>query len=229
MRSPILLLLATLALLGCSRAPKYPLIQTTGPGWYYVPAAPGFHILEDVYQILPYEPALVWDPAGANLTLAATDQSDTNIVTWTFALAAPEGRASRLLRLKFSAPLAGMKFDAIAKSETGATVTLADERRDFKDEFVVEWPDAQITEVAIRAHVHLKKIPIIKGFQLGRRVPLKDLAVDKAFQQEGMLYFFNPDGRALHLCDKSKNREMGVLASMLNSFKPTQAVVVQPK
>jgi hypothetical protein len=205
--------------------PAPAIIAPSQQGWWYISAAPGFGIVEKVYQIEANKAGLFWEEVGANVSLESTDRTGINKVTWKFNLISPNGKANRLLKLTFNKPLAGMKFDVVAQSETGATINIHDDKRFFENSVIAEWPDTKIASINVTAHVHFKKVPTIKEFQLGRRALLKALPIDPLFHKDGVLYFFNPDGRTLHFSEKPSKQNEGIPISLLISAKPSPAQI----
>ena len=203
------------------------ILQPAQQGWFYVSVLPGYGIPGEVYQIHSDTLAVVWENPSLGLVLESTTKSKMRKISWLFGIK-PSEPPYRQLSVAFDKKLGGLKVDATAYTENSVLVTLMDEKRFFEDTVTIEWPDLKVHTVKITVHVHLHDIPILKEFRVGYKVPLKLIPnLDPSFQKEGVLYFFNPDGRELRLCAKQKKPVLDIPLSFLRNQMAKQANVVR--
>lgn len=175
-------------------------ITPSEPGWWYVTALPGYGAKGAVYQAVSDTPVTILEQSNTGIVLASTSKSHSRKITWRFSLTRHEPLL-RVLRIFFEKTLGGMEVDAVANLTTGARVTILDEKRIFSDQLTLTWPDTPVSSVDVTLHVHLHKKPVIRDFRGGYISTFKKLPdLNPEFHKEGVLYFYNSDGRELLFC-----------------------------
>lgn len=178
------------------------ILAPSEPGWWHVTALPGYGAQGALYQATSDSPVTVMEKSNAGVVLASSSESSSRKLKLNFALPQHEPHL-RVLRLVFEKTLAGMKVDAAANLATGARVTILDEKRIFSDQMTLTWPDTPVSSVDVTLHVHLHNRPVMKEFRSGYITALRNLPdLNPEFRKEGVLYFYNSDGRELLLCSE---------------------------
>ena len=118
------------------------------------------------------------------------------LTTFDFAL----GEGGQSLELHFERPLRGAKVDVSAWGPAG-TMTLMHEQRVGGDKLSLTWSVNDVRSVTVRVHEHLRESPVVSAFKSVRRVPASTLSDSPAFKLPRSLYYLQPLGPAVLLCE----------------------------
>lgn len=112
----------------------------------------------------------------------------------------PFGDGGRALELRFVDPLRGAKVDVTAYGDDGPMALMREERIGGAA-VTLSWGDNDVRSVTVRVHEHLRKAPVLYAYKSTRRVPLEKLRVSSAFHLSRSLYYRQPAGPAVLLCE----------------------------
>lgn len=228
-RALFIALLANSLLASVALAADCSTVAPSEPGWWYVNALPGYGAQGAIYQAASDTPVMILEQSNTGITLASTSKSHARKITWRFALTQHEPLL-RVLRIAFEKTLGGMEVDAVANLTTGARVPILDEKRIFSDQLTLTWPDTPVSSVEVTLHVHLHKRPVMKEFRGGYLTTLKNLPeLNPAFRKEGVLYFYNSDGRELRFCSGVPLSQELPLPLLLNATPQPAQLLPQSK
>jgi hypothetical protein len=110
------------------------------------------------------------------------------------------GEGGQSLEVRFERPLRGAKVDVTAWGPAG-TLTLMHEQRVGGEKLSLSWGVTDVRTVTVRVHEHLRESPVVMGFKGVRRVPASRLSESPAFRLPRSLYYLQPIGPAVMLCD----------------------------
>jgi hypothetical protein len=216
-----LLLLVTV---GAAEGPCFTPSDGT-PGWKRVAlpeGAPHLAAPEGVAQFRSGERAQVVE-AAPDAYRGTTDVGRGKLALH---FAVPPGATH--LQLDFLEPLHGMKVDATV-STPGRALPLLRERRVGGNSLALAWelPDAE--RVTVTLHYHLRTPPVLHRWHVQRDArPAEVGALPAAFRQPHALYYLQPEGRPLVLCQAPARR----LAVDVRALRPEQvpdAVTLVPR
>jgi hypothetical protein len=135
----------------------------------------------------------------------------------------PGGRS---LEVTFTEGLKGAKVDVVANGDAGS-MSLMHEERIGSSRLNLSWGQTQVHSVTVRVHNHLRKDPVLEGWRSVRRVPLSKLQVSEAFQLERSLYYRQPPGAAVLLCNEP-GRELRIAPEAIGPrSRPTPVALVR--
>ena len=112
----------------------------------------------------------------------------------------PLGEGGQSLEVRFERPLRGAKVDVTAWGPEG-TMTLMHEQRVGGEKLSLTWGVTDVRSVTVRVHEHLRESPVVRGYRGVRRVPASTLNDSPAFQLPRSLYYLQPLGPAVTLCE----------------------------
>lgn len=175
------------------------------PGWKQValpPEAPALSAPAGVPQFRPGEPVTV---TGAHPGAARASEGHRPGST---VFAFPVGPGAHELTVRFAHPLRGAAVDVDAWGPQGALPLWRAERVPG-DALALRWGDAEVREVQVRVHQHLREPPVVRGWESVRVLPGEALVASAAFRLPRSLYYLQPRGPAVLLCD-DPGRGLGV-------------------
>ena len=120
------------------------------------------------------------------------------------------GEGGRSLEVRFERPLRGAKVDVTAWGPLG-TMSLMNEARVGGATLSLSWGANDVHSLSVRVHDHLREAPVVRGYRSTRRVAGSALSGSAAFRLPRSLYYRQPVGVALRLCD-DPGRELTVTA-----------------
>lgn len=112
----------------------------------------------------------------------------------------PTGEGATSFEVRFTRPLRGAKVDVIAWGAAGE-MTLMHEQRVGGDTLSLTWGAAGVRNLTVRVHEHLRESPVVHGYRAVRRVPASTLNDSPAFRLPRSLYYLQPNGPAVTLCE----------------------------
>ena len=80
-------------------------------------------------------------------------------------------------------------------------MTLMHEQRVGGETLSLAWGATDVRRVTVRVHEHLRDEPVVRSFKSVRRVPASTLSASPAFRLARSLYYLQPLGLAVMLCD----------------------------
>ena len=110
------------------------------------------------------------------------------------------GEGGHSLEVRFERPLRGAKVDVTASGPNGA-MTLMHEQRVGGDTLSLTWGVTDVRSVTVRVHEHLRAGPVVRAFKRVRRVPASTLSDSPAFHLPRSLYYLQPLGPPVLLCE----------------------------
>jgi hypothetical protein len=113
------------------------------------------------------------------------------------------GAGGRSLEVQFVQPLRGAKVDVTARGPSG-TMTLLREQRVGADTLKLTWGTNEVERVSIRVHSHLRKEPIVRSLTSVRVRPASSLPLASGFTHERSLFYLQPAGPRVMLCDDAR-------------------------
>ncbi len=113
----------------------------------------------------------------------------------------PLGEGGRSLEVHFERPLRGAKVDVTAWTAEGAMLTLMHERRLGGETLALSWGASDVRRVRVVVHEHLRESPVVSGYTSVRRLPGSSLHASPAFGLARSLYYLQPLGPPVTLCD----------------------------
>jgi hypothetical protein len=195
---------------GCSRVVCFS-ADDSSPGWKRVelPAeAPSLAAPGDIDQFRSDEPAWVWED----------DRADTR------AYRAGPGSASleidvsdgaRAAEVELAQPLDGARVEIDGDRPSADPLPLL-RRRVSGDRLRVEWDDPAVSRLRLTIRHHLRPRPVISHARTARRIALTARAgTPPAFRRNGSLYFRQPQGPPLLLCN-APNRLLSMHVTSLD-------------
>lgn len=188
-------MLATLAAMVVAAGPCF-VATDASPGWKQVTlpeGAPALAADEGVPQFRPGEPVQVVDER-TGLYLPGRDDGP-GVTAFDF----PLGAGARTLELHFAEALRGAKVDVTASGELGSMALLREQRVGGAD-LVLALGDNDVRAATVRVHHHLRRQPVLLGYRAVRRVAVSELRVSPAMQLPRSLYYRQPPGPAVTLC-----------------------------
>jgi hypothetical protein len=216
----------TMGVLACKPA-QADCYRPAGPqamGWKRValPAdAPALAADSDIAQLRTGEPAWLTEPwhyEGAFL-----DRQHVGKTEYSFSLT-PSTRGE--FQLYFVESLAGSKVDVWAYTNSG-TLWLWKERRIGDNEVQVRWDGPRVATVVVRVHHHLRGEPPVQRFRLIREMqPVEQSWLPSEFRVPRSLYYYQPAGRELTLCD-AQGRQLTVEQELIAKAGAPQATTVR--
>src|SRR5204863_4756369 len=117
------------------------------------------------------------------------------------AFALRPGTGACAVEIAFRSPLRGAKVDVSAWGEAG-TMTLMHEERVGGSVLQLHWGEAGVRELNVTVHDHLREDPVIERWKSSCRMPAEKLAVSDAYRLGHSLYYLQPPGPAVVLCNK---------------------------
>lgn len=187
-----------------------PAEQTVGWKRVSLPAdAPTLAADLDISQLRAGEPVWLTEPwrfDGVGITRYHPGRTE-----YSFAVT-PASRGS--FELSFAQELAGAKVDVWANTNTG-TLWLWHENRVAYNDISVRWNGPQVHWVVVRVHHHLRREPLVQRFRASREAQFtKESWLPSEFRTPRSLYYYQPAGRSLTLCD-APGRELSVEQQLL--------------
>ncbi len=137
----------------------------------------------------------------------------------------PFGDGGRTLELRFVEPLRGAKVDVTAYGDGGPMALLREERVGGST-LNLAWGDNDVRSVTVRVHSHLRKAPVLFASKSTRRVPVEKLSVSPAFHLSRSLFYKQPAGSPVLLC-QDPGRPLTLKPESLASMQLPVPVVLQ--
>ena len=191
------IVLVGLALMIHAAAPRCFVANDASPGWKQVTLpsdAVGLAAPDDVDQFRSNEPVTLFE-SRSSVYLTGRDDG-VGVTAFDFHL----GDGGRSLEVTFSEPLRGAKVDVTATSDRG-WMSLMEERRQGGSKLTLSWGENNVTRVTVRVHQHLRKPPVLYAWHSVRRLPIAKLSMSEAFRLERSLYYRQPVGPPVLLCN----------------------------
>lgn len=113
------------------------------------------------------------------------------------------GEGGRSLKVEFEHPLRGAKVDVTAWGP-GGTRTLLREQRTPGSSLALTWGMNDVRRVFITVHEHLREGPLLRAYRTERWVPGERLSASPAFHLARSLYYLQPEGGPVRLCNEPK-------------------------
>jgi hypothetical protein len=172
-------------------------------GWKHTPiphGAPALAAPADVEQFRTGEPALVVD---RDESFEHTSDKHTGSLDLFFR----PPRNSQHLRITFAHRLDGMKVDAAVVDRRGLKMPLLDGHRVGGSELGLDWGHAEVAQVQVTLHHHLREAPVVYGWRAGSwETPSELDGAPEAFRTPGTLHWRHPGGRTVSLCNAPDRR-----------------------
>jgi hypothetical protein len=111
------------------------------------------------------------------------------------------GEGGRSLEVHFERPLRGAKVDVTAWGPMGA-MTLMNEQRVGGATLALTWGANDVRVVTVRVHEHLRERPVVRAYRSVRQAPAATLHDSPAFRLPRSLYYLQPVGPLVTLCDE---------------------------
>lgn len=111
----------------------------------------------------------------------------------------PLGPGAKSLEVRLAHPLRGAKVDVLATSSEGS-LRLMDEQRIGGDVISLTWGASDVSSVRVVFHEHLRQSPRVQGWKVVRLVSWTAVHPSDAFKLPKSLYFRQPAGAPLVLC-----------------------------
>lgn len=175
------------------------------PGWKHVTLPFDAYALaapDEVDQFRSNERVTIVD-ARSGVFLSGRD-SGAGAISFDFNL----GEGGQSLDVEFTESLQGAKVDVSAYGEFGS-MTLMREQRISGPRLALTWGQTEVHSVVVRVHHHLRKEPVLSGWRSIRKLQSARLQTSEAFRLERSLYYRQPAGPAVMLCN-DPGRELKV-------------------
>jgi hypothetical protein len=203
-------------------------------GWKYVEVpddAPALAAPEGVEQLRSDEPFTLWylDEAGgpSSWEHSGSTQLDFRLDV-PLVLAASE---LDRLEVEFARPLDGAEVDATGDDRAGSSwsVPLWQRRRVRGERILLNWDEHQVGTLHLRVHHHLRRPPLVMRWRAGRETRLlQEPWIPRRFRLPRTLFYLQPAGRAIELC-QAPERPLGArAASLAPSESPPLPVQLRP-
>jgi hypothetical protein len=111
------------------------------------------------------------------------------------------GSGGHSLELRFAHPLRGAKVDVTAFGAQGM-LQLMNEERVAGDRLSLTWGNNEVSAVTVRVHGHLRQAPTVQSYRAVRRVSASSLHESETFGLVRSLYYLQPPGAPVTLCDE---------------------------
>ena len=173
------------------------------PGWKHVTLPSEAYALgapDDIDQFRSNEAVTIVD-SRSGVFLAGRDDG-AGVTAFDFSL----GDGGRSLDVVFTAPLQGAKVDVSAYGEFG-WMSLMRDQRFGGSRLALTWGQSHVSSVVVRVHHHLRREPVLEGWSSVRRLPSSQLQTSEAFRLDRSLYYRQPAGPAVLLC-QDPDREL---------------------
>lgn len=183
-------------LLAATPGPCFEANDTT-PGWKQVAIpsdAPSLAVVEEVEQFRSDDPITLIE--DTNDVFRAGDSHFPGVTQFDFTLQP----GTRKLALVFAGPLRGAKVDVSAQGAVG-TMLLERERRVPGQELSIDLAQNEVWSVTVKVNDHLRKAPVLKRWTMTRQLSMGQLGASGAYQLRHSLYYRQPAGPALRLCN----------------------------
>jgi hypothetical protein len=191
------------------------------PGWKVVtvpPEAPALAAPDGVDQFRPGESVEVTsEHAGILISGARYHEGRTQ-----FELKPGDGACH--LDVTFAESLRGAKVDVTAWTDNGTTVLRREDRMPGAT-LQVAWGDIGVHGLYIDVHNHLRESPILESWRSVCRVDAGRLPVSDAFRLGRSLYYYQPRGPRVMLCNRP-DAVLKVRASSLPAGGPPIATAL---
>jgi hypothetical protein len=218
-------LMALLALRGCHHDGPIcyvPSDQTAGWKQVRIPdAAPALSAPPNVDQFRTGEASVVWESDEGEYEGA--DEIRHGLVVYRFRLP----RNARLLEVEFGEPLEGAKVAAYGIAGE-SRYPLLHGKRSKGGSFLLEWEQPGLDYVFIEVHRHLRPVPTVRHFHIGRMAVLSNEQwLDPGFRAPRTLYFLHPGGRTVELCN-APARRLSVKRTSITGAPATVTLAPRP-
>jgi hypothetical protein len=191
--------------------------QVTLPFDLFALAAP-----EGIDQFRSNEPVTLIQ-SHSSVFLAGTDDG-VGVTSFDFHL----GDGGRSLEVTFTKPLRGAKVDVNATSNLG-WMSLMEQRRQGGATLALTWGATNVSRVTVRVHQHLRNAPVLASWTTVRRLPTSRIAMSEAFRLDRSLYYWQPAGPAVVLCNApGRELKMREEAIDLLEHRPLPVVLRNP-
>lgn len=167
------------------------------PGWKHVTLPFEAYALaapDDVDQFRSNEQVTIVDQRSGMFLSGRDDGGGVTAFDFSF------GEGSRSLDVEFTDSLQGAKVDVSAYGDFGS-MSLMREQRLGGSRLALTWGQTQVQSVTVRVHHHLRKQPVLAGWKSVRRMPSAHLTASEAFRLDRSLYFRQPAGAPVLLCN----------------------------
>jgi hypothetical protein len=168
------------------------------PGWKVVtvpPEAPALAAPDGVDQFRPGETVeLLSDHPGLLLAGAQYHAGRTD-----FEVKPGDGACD--VALTFVTPLRGAKVDVTAWTDNG-TMILKREERVPGATLQLAWGDMSVHALYVTVHNHLREPPVLSGWSSACRLEAGRLPVSESFRLGHSLYYLQPHGPRVVLCNR---------------------------
>jgi hypothetical protein len=183
--------------------------------------APALAADRDIAQLRTGEPTWLtepWHDQGVYL-----DRHHIGQTEYSFPVT-PATRGS--FQLFFGESLGGAKVDVWMRTNTG-TLWQWKERRIDDNEIEVSWDGPRVYTIVVTVHHHLRSEPPVLRFRLVREIELlQESWLPSEFRVPRSLYYYQPAGRAVLLCD-APGQQLAVEQELLTRAGAPQPMAVQ--
>jgi hypothetical protein len=168
------------------------------PGWKVVtvpPEAPALAAPDGVDQFRPGDTVeLLSDHPGVLLSGAQYHAGRTD-----FEVKPGEGACQ--LALTFAHSLRGAKVDVTAWTDNGTTILKREDHVPGAS-LQLAWGDIGVHSVYVTVHNHLRETPVLEGWSSVCRIDAGKLPVSESFRLGRSLYYYQPRGPRVVLCNR---------------------------
>jgi len=188
--------LCAVTLAGCGAACWTPTDDT--PGWKRVelPAdAPSLAAPSNVEQLRPDAPALVWSAPRSDVPSVPSGPGSASL-----SIAVPDDGA-QAMELELAQSIDGARVEIDGERVRADPLPLV-RRRVTGNTLHVDWDDPEIERLRVTIHHHLRPAPVVRQARTAQRLTLSERhAAPLGFRRRGSLYYLQPEGRPLLLCN----------------------------
>lgn len=180
-----------------SAVPCYQATDAT-PGWKQVALPDDARSLaapEGVLQFRSDEPVTVIDERP---TAAWLGKHGTGKTGFDFTLSP----GARSLEIRFIEPLRGAKVDVTGFDEKRQGIALMREQRVGGTTLNLNWGAAEVKTVEVWVHDHLRREPVVASWKAVSQLQANRLALSQTFGLKRSLYYLQPPGQVVRLCDE---------------------------
>lgn len=111
------------------------------------------------------------------------------------------GNGACRLEVQFKAALRGAKVDVSAWGSNGS-MALKREERVAGSSLSASWGDVGVRAISVQVHDHMRDEPVVASWRTSCQLPANRLPVGDAFRLGRSLYYYQPSGARVALCQR---------------------------